>query len=378
MKEKNICYSRGCSLLKEGKEITYSFFPTFLKLDVYNYFENLPISPFIPSLVEVRFKNTRKDIFQNFDKIPLLKGDVVVVEAQTGHDVGIVNAIGEVVYEQLRTEGINPQEIQKRVYRKAKPVDLEKWYQAISLEYSTMLKSRQIAKSLGLEMKISDVEYQGDKSKAIFYYIADERVDFRELIKKLATEFRVKIEMRQIGVRQEAGRVGGIGSCGREICCSTWKSDFASVSTTAIHLQELAPNLQKLTGQCGKLKCCLNYELDIYLDARKYFPDSYDVLEVMDGNLYCQKIDVFRAMFWYSRTKDSMFNLIALSLEQVNSIIHQNQKGIKPNITDFVAKETAKNESTIDFTSELNSEDDGDFKQKNKNKKNRKKFVNKK
>lgn len=378
MMEQNICHSRGCSLQKQGEEMSCSVLSTYSKLDVYNYLEDLPTSSFIPDYVEVRFKNTRKDIFLNVNKLPLVKGDIVAVEAHIGHDIGIVNAIGEVVYEQIRVKEINPEGIQKKVYRKAKPVDMEKWYQSISLEHTTMIKSRQLSKSLGLEMKIGDVEYQGDKSKAIFYYIADDRVDFRELIKILASEFRVKIEMKQIGARQEAGRIGGVGSCGRELCCSTWMSDFVSVPTTAARLQELAPNPQKLTGQCGKLKCCLNYELDLYIDARKYFPHTYDVLEIMDGELYCQKIDIFRAMFWYSKARGSMLDLIALSLEQVKSIIHQNQKGIKPDITGFAAKETAKLKPNIDFASELNSESADRFNQKKRNKKNGKKFGNKK
>jgi len=375
--ESNTCYSRGCIFQKNGEETVCSLLQNCAKLDVYNYLENIPISPFIPDFVEVRFKNSRKDIFHNTNKIPLKKGDIVAVEAQIGHDIGIVNAIGEIVYEQMRVKEITPENVQKKIYRKAKPADLEKWNQAISLEHSTMIRSRQIARSLGLDMKIGDVEYQGDKSKAIFYYIADDRVDFRELIKILAAEFRVKIEMKQIGARQEAGRIGGIGSCGRELCCSTWMSDFVSVPTTAARLQELTLNPQKLTGQCSKLKCCLNYELDVYVDARKYFPDTYETLYMLDGELYCQKIDIFRAMFWYSKSKETMIDLLAFSLEQVKSIIAQNEKGIKPDINNYITKETIPQTTSIDFTSELNNESADRFEKKKKQKKKQKKFGNK-
>lgn len=375
--EQNICHSRGCVLEKKGEEMCCSVLHNCAKLDVYNYLENYPASSFIPDYVEVRFKNSRKDVFINENKIPLVKGDIVAVEAQIGHDIGIVNAVGEIVYEQIRVKEINQNNIQKKVYRKAKPADLEKWYQAISLEHSTMIRSRQISKSLGLDMKIGDVEYQGDKSKAIFYYIADDRVDFRELIKLLASEFHVKIEMKQIGARQEAGRIGGIGSCGRELCCSTWMSDFVSVPTTAARLQELAPNPQKLTGQCSKLKCCLNYELDVYVDARKYFPRDYDTLQIMDGELYCQKIDIFRAMFWYSKAKESMMDLQALSLEQVKNIISQNEKGIKPDINNFIVREIPKIEQNVDFSSSLNNERADRFDKKKNPKKRNKKFGNK-
>ena len=375
--EQNICHSRGCVFEKKGDEMCCSILHNCAKLDIYNYLENYPPSPYIPNYVEVRFKNSRKDIFINENKIPLKKGDIVAVEAQVGHDIGIVNAIGEIVLEQIRVKKFNPANIQKKIYRKAKPSDIEKWHQAISLEHSTMIRSRQFSKLLGLEMKIGDVEYQGDKSKAIFYYIADERVDFRELIKLLAAEFHVKIEMKQIGARQEAGRIGGIGSCGRELCCSTWMSDFVSVPTTAARLQELTPNPQKLTGQCSKLKCCLNYELDVYIDARKYFPPAYETLYMSDGELYCQKIDIFRAMFWYSKAKESMVDLLPLSIEQVKNIISQNEKGIKPEFNNFVVKNVNNSEPSIDFSSELNNERIDRFDKKKNQKKRNKKFGNK-
>ncbi len=371
----NTCYSRGCVLCNKNNEPHCEILSSCAKLDVQDYLADYPVSSFIPDIVEVRFKNTRKDFFINPSKIPLKKGDIVAVEAAIGHDIGIVNATGEIVYEQIRVYGKQIEDIQKKVYRKARPADLEKWEKAISLEHSTMIKSRQIAKSLGLEMKIGDVEYQGDKSKSIFYYIADDRVDFRELIKILAAEFRVKIEMKQIGARQEAGRIGGIGSCGRELCCSTWMKDFVSVATSAIKIQELAPNPQKLTGQCSKLKCCLNYELDVYEDARKFFPEAYETLYLMDGELYCQKIDIFRAIFWYSRQKDAALDLITLSLEQVNYIIQENSKGNKPDIQSIIIPEiktTLLNQSDFQTgTVDINFDNKS-------SKKRRKKFGNKK
>ncbi len=371
----NTCYSRGCVFCNKNNEPHCEILSSCAKLDVQDYLADYPVSSFIPDIVEVRFKNTRKDFFINPSKIPLKKGDIVAVEAAIGHDIGIVNATGEIVYEQIRVYGKQIEDIQKKVYRKARPADLEKWEKAISLEHSTMIKSRQIAKSLGLEMKIGDVEYQGDKSKAIFYYIADDRVDFRELIKVLAAEFRVKIEMKQIGARQEAGRIGGIGSCGRELCCSTWMKDFVSVATSAIKIQELAPNPQKLTGQCSKLKCCLNYELDVYEDARKFFPEAYETLYLMDGELYCQKIDIFRAIFWYSRQKDAALDLITLSLEQVNYIIQENSKGNKPDIQSIIIPEiktTLLNQSDFQTgTVDINFDNKS-------SKKRRKKFGNKK
>ncbi len=371
----NTCYSRGCLFCTKNNEVVCETIQTCAKLDVQDYLTNYPCSAFIPNIVEVRFKNTRKDFFLNPSTIPLKKGDIVVVEAAIGHDIGIVNATGEIVYEQLRVYKKKIEDVQKKIYRKARPSDLKKWEKAISLEHSTMIKSRQIAKSLGLEMKIGDVEYQGDKSKAIFYYIADDRVDFRELIKILAAEFRVKIEMKQIGARQEAGRIGGIGSCGKELCCTTWMKDFVSVATTAIKIQELAPNPQKLTGQCSKLKCCLNYELDVYEDARKFFPETYETLYLMDGELFCQKIDIFRAVFWYSKQKDCALELLPLSLEQVKFIVQENSKGNKPDIQTIIQSNvksihSQQNEfqsGTVDVATEKKS-----------SKKRRNKFGNKK
>ena len=301
------------------------------KLPTFDWLEKVPKGHSPYNLVEVRFKNTRKGFFNNVNNLRLKKGDVVAVEASPGHDMGIVSLTGNLVLEQLQRYDLDPEKtFFKKVYRKAKPVDEEKWEQAKSLETSSMLKARKIAVDLNLNMKIGDVEYQGDQTKAIFYYIADERVDFRELIKILANTFRVRIEMRQIGARQEAGRIGGIGSCGRELCCSAWLTKFVSVSTSAARYQDLSLNPQKLAGQCGKLKCCLNYELDCYLDAQKDFPNPEIPLETMEGTAYHQKTDIFSKTMWYSYDSHSAINSFPVSVEMVNQIINQNKKGIKP------------------------------------------------
>lgn len=257
-------------------------------------------------------------------------GDIVAVEASPGHDIGIVALTGELAYYQMiKNNGTKDTEELKKVYRKAKPADLEKWEEAISLEKSTMLKSRKIADDLKLEMKIGDVEYQGDNTKAIFYYIADGRVDFRELIKILADNFKVRIEMRQIGARQETGRIGGTGPCGRELCCSSWMSNFISVTTNSARHQELSLNPQKLSGQCGKLKCCLNYELDSYLDAKKDFPDTSIPLETEEGTAYHQKTDIFKRLMWYSFDKENTVNLSVISVDRVIDIQEKNKMGQK-------------------------------------------------
>jgi len=245
------------------------------KLTSFDWLKDISKMQGFNEVAEIRFKNTRKAYYHNANQLPLEVGDIVAVEASPGHDIGIVSMIGQMVLYKMRTEGINYKEQEfKKIYRKAKQTDIEKWKEATSLEHKTMIKARQISSDLKLEMKIGDVEYQGDKTKAIFYYIADERVDFRELIKVLAEEFKIRIEMRQIGARQEAGRIGGIGACGRELCCSKWVTNFVSVTTNAARYQEVSLNPQKLAGQCSKLKCCLNYELDAYLDAQEDFPDT--------------------------------------------------------------------------------------------------------
>lgn len=302
------------------------------KLNTYDWLANMAapsgVKPF--DCIEVRFKNSRKDFFRNVDQIPLVMGDTIAVEAQSGHDVGIVSLTGELVRLQMKKKNILPdsKEIRK-VYRKARQTDIDKWIEAQNQELSSMQYARQAAKKLGLQMKIGDVEYQGDKSKATFYYIADERVDFRELIRVLADHLKVRIEMRQIGSRQEAGRIGGIGSCGRELCCSTWLSDFRTVSTVAARYQQLSINPIKLAGQCGKLKCCLNYELDVYMDAIKGFPNSDERLQLKTDVAFHQKTDVFKRTMWYSLQSD-MSNFIALPVEKVNKVLELNRKGIKP------------------------------------------------
>ena len=260
----------------------------------------------------------------------LKTGDIVAVEASPGHDIGIVALTGELAYYQMiKNNGAKDSEELKKVYRKAKPADLEKWEEAISLEKSTMLKSRKFAEDLKLEMKIGDVEYQGDNTKAIFYYIADGRVDFRELIKILADNFKVRIEMRQIGARQETGRIGGTGPCGRELCCSSWMSSFNSVTTNSARHQELSLNPQKLAGQCGKLKCCLNYELDSYLDAKKDFPNTSIPLETEEGTAYHQKTDVYKRLMWYSFDKEKTVKLSVISVDRVIEIQEKNKMGQK-------------------------------------------------
>ena len=329
-------------------------------------------------MVEIRFKNTRKAFFRNVNQIPLAKGDIVAVEASPGHDIGIVSLTGELVKVQMKKFGIsftNGEEI-KKVYRKAKAVDLEKWYQAIELETTTMLRSREIASRLNLDMKIGDVEFQGDKTKAIFYYIADDRVDFRELIKKYAEEFRVRIEMKQIGARQEAGRIGAIGTCGRETCCSTWLTNFVSVTTNAARYQEVSLNPTKLAGQCGKLKCCLNYELKCYLDAQQDFPEISNPLEILDGTAYHQKTDIFRKIMWFSFSKDETANMIAVPVERVKEIQEMNKKGFESK-KPFGSCCRTESKKTLDYQSPVGADSISRFEEIRKNPK-RKKKRNKK
>lgn len=273
------------------------------KLEVFDWLGNMemPENLLRFDCVEIRFKNSRKDFYKNVGRLNLTIGEAVVVECSSGYDVGIVSLTGELVKLQMNKKGVLHQPgVMLSILRKATDKDIDKWQEARSLEAKTMLKARQLAIELKLDMKISDVEYQGDKSKAVFYYTADSRVDFRELIKMLAKEFTVKIEMKQIGMRQEASRLGGIGSCGRELCCSTWLTDFRSVSTSAARYQQLSLNPLKLAGQCGKLKCCLNYELDAYVEEIKMFPDTDIKLKTEKGDASYQKMDIFRNVMWYS------------------------------------------------------------------------------
>lgn len=303
------------------------------KLTVFDWLGNMSLpegqKPF--DIVEVRFKNSRKEFFRNVNNLTLNVGDAIAVEAGSGHDIGTVSLTGELVRLQMKKRNMNfdSEEIRK-VYRKAKQSDIDKWREAQALETSTMYRARTIALRLGLEMKLSDVEYQGDKSKAIFYYTADARVDFRELIKVLAEEFKVRIEMRQIGARQEASRLGGIGSCGRELCCSTWLTDFRTVNTSAARYQQLSLNPLKLAGQCGKLKCCLNYELDSYVDALREFPDlDGKKLQTQKGDAFLQKTDIFRRMMWFSYRSEPGV-LIPMDIKDVQKVVDANAKGEIP------------------------------------------------
>lgn len=301
------------------------------KLDAFNWLGDLSTDPEDEEIVEVRFKNTRKGFYRNVNLLRLETGDIVAVEASPGHDIGRVSMTGPLVRElmkRLRTQP--PREEIRKVYRKAKPADILKWEEAKSLEEPTMLRSRKIAEELKLDMKIGDVEYQGDKTKAIFYYIADERVDFRQLIRILADEFRTRIEMRQIGARQEAGRIGGIGSCGRELCCATHITSFASVTTSYARYQDISLNPQKLAGQCGKLKCCLSYEADCYIDAQKGFPSRDIQLETEEGTHFFQKMEVHKGIYWYSQDPHCPLNLTPVPVERVKAIREMNNRGVKP------------------------------------------------
>jgi cell fate regulator YaaT (PSP1 superfamily) len=312
------------------------------KFDAYDWLESIPAAPGHKALdvAEVRFKNSRKDFFRIPPDLDLNVGEIVAVEASPGHDIGIVSLAGDLVRFQMRKKKLDPASADlRKVYRKAKLTDIEKWVGAVENENTTLFKSREIAENLKLSMKINDVEYQGDNTKAIFYYTAEDRVDFRELIKKLAEEFKVRIEMRQIGARQEASRLGGIGSCGRELCCATWMSDFHSVTTQAARIQQLALNPQKLAGQCGKLKCCLNYEYDSYVDALKDFPDTEIPLKTKKGDATMQKIDIFGRTIWYSY-KDNPGNLMALPAENVAHILAENKKGELPAQLEDFARQT--------------------------------------
>ena len=279
---------------------------------------------------EVRFKNTRKAIYVNVSGQSIKTGDMVIVEAANGHDLGIVTLEGPVVARQMKCKRVNQETFGfKKIYRKAKLFDLEKWQEAIAREHETMIRARQIAAELELEMKIGDVEFQGDGTKAIFYYIADGRVDFRPLIKVFAEEFRIRIEMKQIGARQEAGLIGGLGVCGRELCCSNYISGFQSITTSAARCQDLSLNPQKLAGQCGKLKCCLNYETAVYMDAQSRIPKVYNPLEFEDGLAYLMKTDILKETMYFSYDQSSFANLYALSAQEVWDIIRMNRNGVK-------------------------------------------------
>jgi len=321
------------------------------KLTVFDWLSNMSLpqgqEPFIG--VEVRFKNGRKHFYKNTERLPLRIGDVVATQAQSGHDIGIVSLTGELVRIQMKRKkvDINDEEKVLKIYRKANQKDIEVWQSVRDKEEPMKVKARQFAIDLNLKMKISDIEYQGDGSKATFYYTAEDRVDFRELIKVFAKEFKTRIEMRQVGFRQEAARLGGIGSCGRELCCSTWLTDFRSVSTSAARYQQLSLNPLKLAGQCGKLKCCLNYELDAYLEALKQFPKTDVKLYTEKGTAVCQKTDIFKGLMWYAYEGEWM-NWHALTTEQANAIIEKNKKKEKVASLEEYAAELI-NETKTDF-----------------------------
>lgn len=311
------------------------------QLNTYDWLADIPGNAEESDMVEVQFKNTRKGFYRNSNKIPLEKGDIVAVEAAPGHDIGVVTLTGRLVPLQMRKANIKPEAEIKRIYRKAKQVDMDKYNEAKSREHNTMIRARQIALDLRLNMKIGDVEYQGDGNKAIFYYIADERVDFRQLIKVLAEAFHVRIEMKQIGARQEAGRIGGIGPCGRELCCATWMTSFVSVSTSAARFQDISLNPQKLAGQCAKLKCCLNYEVDCYVEAQKRLPSKEIELETKDGIFYFFKADILNNLITYSSDKNIPANMVTISGKRAFEIIGLNRRGIKP---DSLLEETRRTE----------------------------------
>ncbi len=300
------------------------------QLNTYDWLADVPGNQFSTDLVEVQFKHTRKGYYHNVNGLDLKKGDIVAVEANPGHDIGVVTLTGRLVKMQIKKANLKSADDIKRIYRIARPIDMDKYREAKAREHETMIESRQIAKDLGLKMKIGDVEYQGDCNKAIFYYIADERVDFRQLIKVLAETFHVRIEMKQIGARQEAGRIGGTGPCGRELCCATWMKNFVSVSTNAARFQDISLNPQKLAGMCAKLKCCLNYEVDDYVEASRRLPSREMVLQTLDGDYYLFKSDILAGMVTYSTDKNLAANLETITAKRAKEVIEMNRNGEKP------------------------------------------------
>ncbi len=322
---------RGCvKVAREDGSIETTYREGCCKLGDHNYLKN--VSPVdYADVYEVRFKNTRKGFYRNESSQSIRQGDLVVVEAQTGYDLGIVTLEGPLVARQMRSKRLDPASYEyRKIMRRARQSDIDKWMEATSREQQTMIEARRIAATLGLEMKIGDVEFQGDGTKAIFYYIADGRVDFRQLIKVFAEEFRIRIEMKQIGARQEAGLIGGLGVCGRELCCANYITNFKSISTAAARCQDLSLNPQKLAGQCGKLKCCINYEVATYMDAQSRIPKVTEPLEFEDGLVYLRKTDILAETMYFSYDKSSDANLYPLAAEDVREIIKMNRNGLKP------------------------------------------------
>jgi cell fate regulator YaaT (PSP1 superfamily) len=349
------------------------------KLTVFDWLANMSLpngeAPF--DCVEIRFKNGRKEFYRNTEKLTLSIGDVVATEAASGHDVGIVTLTGALVKVQMKKKGVkltSPDIL--KIYRKASQKDIDIWSNARDKEEELQVKAREIAIMLKLEMKISDIEFQGDGSKVTFYYTANDRVDFRQLIKEFAQTFKTRIEMKQIGLRQEAARLGGIGSCGRELCCSTWLTDFRSVNTSAARYQQLSLNPQKLAGQCGKLKCCLNYELDTYLDALKDFPAFETKLQTEKGDAICQKQDIFKGLMWFAYTSD-FANWHVLKIDQVREIVEENKQKKKVSSLEDYALEIVVDEEVKNFNNAMGQESltrfDHPKKSKNKNRNNRNK-----
>ena len=361
---------RGCEVeVYETGDTTCTYNRSCCKLSVFNWLDGISQDD-LKDLFEVRFKNTRKLIFRNASEQNLKIGDIVVVEAQNGYDVGIITLAGPIIANQLKRDRIDPTTYEfRKIYRKARPADIQKWQEAIAREHRTMIRSRQMAAALQLNMKIGDVEFQGDGTKAIFYYIADDRVDFRQLIKDFAEEFRIRIEMKQIGARQEAGLIGGLGVCGQALCCSRYMNNFQSITTQAARCQDLSLNPQKLAGQCGKLKCCINYEASVYVDAQQKIPKVAEPLQFEDGEAFLMKTDILKGMMWFSYDPKSMSNLIQLECGTVREIISLNRKGIK-------AKSCMKDncaEKSPEFMSAVGEESISRFDNDKKKKKNRNK-----
>ena len=300
------------------------------QLNTYDWLADVPGNAETTDLVEVQFKHTRKGYYHNVNNLPLHKGDIVAVEANPGHDIGVVTLTGRLVHMQIKKANLKSADDIRRIYRLARPIDMDKYKEAKQREHSTMIESRQIAKNLGLKMKIGDVEYQGDGQKAIFYYIADERVDFRQLIKDLAAAFHIRVEMKQIGARQEAGLIGGTGPCGRELCCATWMKNFVSVGTSSARFQDISLNPQKLAGMCAKLKCCLNYEVDNYVEASRKLPSKETVLQTQDSDYYYFKADILAGLITYSTDKNIAANLETITSDRAKQIIELNRMGEKP------------------------------------------------
>ena len=336
------------------------------QLNTYDWLADVPGNVDTTDLVEVQFKHTRKGYYHNVNKLDLKKGDVVAVEASPGHDIGVVTLTGRLVKLQVKKANLKSADDIKRIYRVARPIDMDKFREAKAREHMTMIESRQIAKGLGLDMKIGDVEYQGDGNKAIFYYIADGRVDFRQLIKDLAAAFHVRIEMKQIGARQEAGRIGGTGPCGRELCCATWMKNFNSVSTSAARFQDISLNPQKLAGMCAKMKCCLNYEVDDYVEAGKKMPGREIVLQTQDADYHLFKTDILAGLVTYSTDKNIAANLETISAAHAREIIEMNRRGEKPLTLQEDCRKPVETKQSVDLAG-------GDISRFDKSKKKKKK-----